>query len=322
MLEVASKVASSPSAVLITGESGTGKGLLAETIHALSPRRDGPFIKVHCAALPPTLLESELFGHVRGAFTGADRDRVGRFQQSDGGTLFLDEIGDISLDVQIKLLRVLQEKAFEQVGSSRTVTVDVRILAATNQDLPHLIRAGKFREDLFYRLNVIPIRTATLRERKSDIYELAHQFLRMHARRAGKNIVHIDDSAMETLTSYDWPGNVRELENVIEGSVVLADDGTLSLEDLPLDLLQAQSVPGGGSTFGTRRRATIAAKASSGKTSHPDWGTADSDDDSDGYRRQLIDAIRKARGNKSEAARLLGVPRSTLFSQMKKHGLV
>ncbi len=223
MIAVARKVAASPSAVLIRGESGTGKELLAEAIHAASPRAARPFVKVHCAALSQSLLESELFGHVKGAFTGADRDRIGRFEQANGGTLFLDEIGDINLEVQTKLLRVLQEMAFERVGSSQPVKVDVRILAATHQDLEALIRAGRFREDLYYRLNVIPLRTPALRERREDIFELAVFFLGRHARRIGKPVAHLDDEAVEALVAHDWPGNIRELENVIERAVVLAD---------------------------------------------------------------------------------------------------
>jgi transcriptional regulator with GAF, ATPase, and Fis domain len=185
MIVLARKVAASPSAVLILGESGTGKELLAEAIHAASPRAARPFVKVHCAALSQSLLESELFGHVRGAFTGADRDRVGRFEQANGGTLFLDEIGDINLEVQTKLLRVLQEMSFERVGSSQPIKVDVRILAATHQDLEAMIRAGRFREDLYYRINVFSLRTPPLRERKEDIFELAVHFLGRHAQRIG-----------------------------------------------------------------------------------------------------------------------------------------
>ncbi|HEX8201343.1 MAG TPA: sigma 54-interacting transcriptional regulator, partial [Isosphaeraceae bacterium] len=236
MLELGRKVAASPSAVLIRGESGTGKELLAEAIHAASPRAGGPFVKVHCAALSQGLLESELFGHVKGAFTGADRDRVGRFQQADGGTLFLDEIGDINLEVQTKLLRVLQGQAFERVGSSQPVSVDVRIVAATHQDLEALIRAGRFREDLYYRLNVISLRCPALRERKEDIFELAVHFLGHHARRAGKAVSHLDDEAIEALVAYDWPGNIRELENVIERAVVLADGPALTRDDLPVEV--------------------------------------------------------------------------------------
>ena len=233
---MARKVAASPSAVLIRGESGTGKELLAAAIHPASPRAAGPFVKVHCAALSQSLLESELFGHVKGAFTGADRDRVGRFEQADGGTLFLDEIGDINLEVQTKLLRVLQEMSFERVGSSQPITVDVRILAATHQDLEALIRAGRFREDLYYRLNVICLHTPPLRERREDIFELAVHFLDLHAQRIGKPVTHLDPEAVEALAAYDWPGNIRELENVIERAVVLADGPAVTVDDLPPEL--------------------------------------------------------------------------------------
>ena len=238
MLTLAHKVAASPSAVLIRGESGTGKELLAEAIHAASPRAGRPFVRVHCAALSQGLLESELFGHVKGAFTGADRDRMGRFEQADGGTLFLDEIGDINLEVQTKLLRVLQQRSFERVGSSQTIAVDVRIIAATHQDLEALMRAGRFREDLYYRLNVISLRTPSLRERKEDIFELAVHFLNLHAHRIGRSVTHLDDSAIEALVCHDWPGNIRELENVIEAGVVLADGPSLSMDDLPAPLRQ------------------------------------------------------------------------------------
>ena len=216
MIAMARKVAASPSAVLIRGESGTGKELLAAAIHAASPRAARPFVKVHCAALSQNLLESELFGHVKGAFTGADRDRVGRFEQANGGTLFLDEIGDINLEVQTKLLRVLQEMSFERVGSSIPTRVDVRIVAATHQDLEALIEAGRFREDLYYRLNVIPMQTPALRQRREDIFELALFFVNEHAERTGKFLTHIEPEAVEMLMAYDWPGNCRELENVIE----------------------------------------------------------------------------------------------------------
>jgi len=323
MIAMARKVAASPSAVLIRGESGTGKELLAEAIHAASPRAARPFVKVHCAALSQGLLESELFGHVKGAFTGADRDRVGRFEQADGGTLFLDEIGDINLEVQTKLLRVLQEKAFERVGSSQKLAVDVRILAATHQDLEGLIRAGRFREDLFYRLNVISLRTPSLRERKEDIFELAVHFLVKSARRSDKAVTHLDDEAVEALMAYDWPGNIRELENTIERAVVLADGPALTRDDLPPEVRQPgrrrlrPRVPAGAADARTRAAAT------------PDWGehaTAveeDGDDEIVAFeRRHLLDALGEARGNKSEAARLLAMPRSTFCSKLKKHGLL
>ncbi len=216
--------------MLIRGESGTGKELLAAAIHRASPRASRSFVKVHCAALSQSLLESELFGHVKGAFTGADRDRIGRFEQANGGTLFLDEIGDINLEVQTKLLRVLQEMAFERVGSSQSITVDVRILAATHQDLEALMRTGRFREDLYYRLNVICLQTPALRERREDIFELAVYFLDVHAQRTGKPVTHLEPEAVEALAAYDWPGNIRELENVLERAVVLADGPAVTLE--------------------------------------------------------------------------------------------
>ncbi len=325
MLKVASKVSAGHSAVLIRGESGTGKELLAQAIHAAGPRADRPFVQVHCAALSQSLLESELFGHVKSSFTGADRDRVGRFEQADGGTLFLDEIGDINLEVQTKLLRVLQEKAFERVGHNQTITVDVRIIAATHQDLEALIRLGKFREDLFYRLNVIPIWTPSLRERKEDIFELAVHFLGRHAERNGRDVGNIDDEALEALMAYDWPGNIRELENAIERAIVLCDGPTLTLDDLPAEVRSpgrrrirpALPAIGGGRAPGARHL---------GSSARPGEGPMGDDfagdPESDAYERhRLIDALEEAGGNKSEAARLLGLPRSTFFSKLKKHGV-
>ncbi len=330
MIALARKVAASPSAVLIRGESGTGKELLAEAIHAASPRADRPFVKVHCAALSQTLLESELFGHVKGAFTDAHRDRVGRFEQADGGTLFLDEIGDINLEVQTKLLRVLQEMSFERVGSSQTINIDVRILAATHQDLEGLIRAGKFREDLYYRLNVISLRVPALRERKEDVFELAVTFLADHARRVGKTVTHLDEHAVEALTAYDWPGNIRELENVIERAVVLADGPSIGPSDLPNEVRRPAQTP--------RRRPREAVTAASSRKQFPTpvstvpaispmWnepaGEEVWDNDFLAFERQrLIDSLDEARGNKSEAARLLGMPRSTFCSKLKKHGML
>ena len=340
MLEVARKVAASTSAVLIRGESGTGKELLAEAIHSASPRADRSFVQVHCAALSQGLLESELFGHVKGAFTGADRDRVGRFEQANGGTLFLDEIGDINLEVQTKLLRVLQEMAFERVGSSQTIKVDVRIVAATHQDLESLIRAGKFREDLFYRLNVIPIETPTLRERREDIFELAVHFLGLHAERIGRSVSHIDDEAVEALVAYDWPGNVRELENVVERAVVLSDGPALTLDDLPLDVRRstrrrgrsAPSLTYSGATRSSSQpeparipsdRALAPGQSRSTSVAVVEAVTeraADLEAESD-EKLHLLNALAGAHGNKSEAARLMGLPRSTFFSKLKKHGL-
>jgi transcriptional regulator with GAF, ATPase, and Fis domain len=327
MLEVARKVSASNSAVLIRGESGTGKELLAQAIHAAGPRAARPFVQVHCAALSQGLLESELFGHVKGAFTDAMRDRVGRFEQADGGTLFLDEIGDISLEVQTKLLRVLQEMAFERVGSSQTIAVDVRIIAATHQDLEGLIRVGKFREDLFYRLNVIPIRAPSLRERKEDIFELAVHFLGRHAERIGRSVGHIDDDAVEALIAHDWPGNIRELENVIERAVVLCEGPALTLHDLPVEIRQPslrRSRPSLSTASRTRPASRVLAPltSSSFQEEVPTLDRSEGEPEAMAFERhRLADALEQAHGNKSVAARLLGMPRSTFFSKLKKHGL-
>jgi DNA-binding NtrC family response regulator len=327
MIEHARKVAPSAATVLILGESGTGKELLAEAIHSASPRAGKKFVKVHCAALSQNLLESELFGHVKGAFTDAVRDRVGRFQEADGGTLFLDEIGDINWEVQTKLLRVLEERSFERVGSSQAISVDVRILAATHQDLHELIRAGRFREDLYYRLNHFRISTPALRDRKEDIFELAVHFLNQHARRAGQgaSATHLDESAIEALVTYDWPGNIRELANVIERAVILADGPAVTLDDLPAEVRRPPA----------RRRSRAAARAVAAAVAsarprriaiaRPFWEEPGEDTDDPEFlayeRQRLIDALEEARQNKSEAARLLAMPRSTFFSKLKKHGL-
>ena len=214
-------VAYSAATVLVQGESGTGKELVARALHARSPRRAQPFVALNCGALTETLLESELFGHVKGAFTGASRDHKGLFEAADGGTIFLDEIGDIPLSTQVRLLRVLQEGEIKRVGSTDSVKVDVRVIAATHRDLPKLVKAGKFREDLFYRLNVIAIPLPPLRERLDDVPLLAHHFVRRYADRLGKKVRTLAPEAIELLCGYRWPGNVRELENAIERAVVL-----------------------------------------------------------------------------------------------------
>ena len=233
---VAKQVASSRATVLVTGESGTGKGELARAIHALGPRAKAPFVTLHCAALAESLLESELFGHEKGAFTGAIARRDGRFQQAHGGVLFLDEIGEISPGIQVKLLRFLQEKSFERVGGNETIKVDVRLIAATNRDLKAEIKRGAFREDLYYRLNVIAIELPPLRERRGDIGPLASFFLARYAKENGRNIEAFSDQALTLLGKYDWPGNVRELENVIERAVVLCDGPQVDVRHLPPSL--------------------------------------------------------------------------------------
>jgi transcriptional regulator with GAF, ATPase, and Fis domain len=317
VLETVRKVAGSESSVLIRGESGTGKELVARVLHENSPRRSGPMICVHSAALSPTLLESELFGHVKGAFTGAHRDRIGRFQAASGGTLFLDEIGDISLDIQIKLLRVLQERCFEPVGGTQTIQVDVRVIAATHQDLEKLIAQSRFREDLYYRLNVITIPMPPLRERTEDIMELALHFLMRSAQKCGKRITHIDPEALAALERHPWPGNVRELENVIERAVVLAETDRITVADLPAEIGRPGRLPsriietkpdGRRTAVGFSETASVSELGSD--TATPAW-----------EREALVGALRKCSGNKARAARLLGLPRSTYFSKLKKHGI-
>jgi len=233
IFDVIEQVAPSKASVLITGESGTGKELVAQAIHEHSPRARAPFVKLHCAALAETILESELFGHEKGSFTGAAARREGRFKQADGGTLFLDEIGEISPALQVKLLRFLQERTFERVGGNETLKVDVRIIAATNRDLTAEIATGKFREDLYYRLNVVNIEMPPLRARPSDLVPLATHFLRRFAKENGKRIDGLSDDAIERIGAYRWPGNVRELENVVERAVVLCDGPVLSAKHLP-----------------------------------------------------------------------------------------
>lgn len=306
IMDTVRKVAASETSVLLRGESGTGKELLAKAIHENSARHDGPLITVHCAALSAGLLESELFGHVKGAFTGAHGDKPGRFELATGGTLFLDEIGDISPETQVKLLRVLQQREFERVGGTQTIQVDVRVIAATHQNLERLIADGKFREDLYYRLNVISVTLPPLRERLEDILELAVYFLRRAASRAGKRIVRFEDEALNLLTDYSWPGNIRELQNVVERAVVLAEGETISLADLPPDL-QA------GLPEGRRITSDAALKR--------DFQNSDNDDPLT-ERQALIEALEKCGGNKARAARLLGLARSTYFSKLKKFGLM
>ncbi len=230
------RVADTPTTVLITGESGTGKELVARALHEHSSRKDKPFIKVNCAAIPKELIESELFGYERGAFTGAVASKPGRFELANGGTLFLDEIGEIPIEMQVKLLRALQESEFERVGGIKTIRVDVRLVAATNRDLKKLIAAGSFREDLFYRLNVVPIRLPALRERTGDIPLLAEHFLAKFNERLRKKVEGLDADATEVLVQYPWPGNIRELENVIERAVLFCDESKLHAKDLPPDV--------------------------------------------------------------------------------------
>jgi DNA-binding NtrC family response regulator len=300
--------------VLIRGESGTGKELLARAIHDNSPRSEAPLVAVHCAALAPSLLESELFGHVRGAFTDARDDKVGRFALAHGGTLFLDEIGDISLDIQVKLLRALQERTIEPVGGSQPIHVDVRMVAATHRNLEELIADGRFREDLYYRLNVVSVTLPPLRERGDDIFELALFFLRRAAERTGKRIMQFDDQAIAALMQHSWPGNIRELENVVERAVVLAEGDRITLDGLPAPMRGGQVRPR-GSASPASRSAILQPRTAALRTRTP------AEFEESDERELLLNALGRCRGNKAEAARLLNMPRSTYHSKLKKYGL-
>jgi transcriptional regulator with GAF, ATPase, and Fis domain len=326
LMQQARKVAPADSVVLLRGESGTGKELLARAIHDNSPRASRPFVAVHCSALSPSLLESELFGHVKGAFTNAIRDKVGRFEAANGGTLFLDEIGDISIEVQIKLLRVLQERTFERVGSSEPLKVDVRIVAATHQDLEGLMRQGRFREDLFYRLNVLPIVLPPLRERAEDIAELALHFLRFYSERMNKPTTGIDDDALAYLKAHPWPGNIRQLENAIQHAVVIAEKPVVTVEELPPDLYEGhfalvdekeeleENVPETADYWASP--SALAAPPALRSLIQNKRAERDRRE-----RETLVRALAAAGGNKAEAARALGMARSTFISRLKRLGL-
>jgi two-component system response regulator HydG len=295
IMHTVEQVGGSVATVLISGESGTGKEVVADAIHAASPRRDRPLIKLSCAALPDSLLESELFGHERGAFTGARSEKAGRFEMANGGTLFLDEIGEISPSTQVKLLRVLQNGQFERLGGTRTIQSDVRIVAATNRDLQREIAEQRFRVDLFYRLNVVDIQLPPLRSRKEDIPPLATYFLNLYAEKNGKRITGFSEDAMRALISHDWPGNVRELENTIERAVVFTNEGEVPLSVLP----QAE-------TLSPDSRPTLTFKVGMRL--------------GDLERQAIKSALEHSRGNKPMAARLLGVGLRTIYRHfdMKK----
>lgn len=293
-------------AVLVTGESGTGKEIAAEALHLESHRKNRPLVKVDCASVADDLLESELFGHKKGAFTGADRDRPGRLLQADHGTLFLDEIGDISPRMQLRLLRFLQEQTFTPVGQDTPVQVDVRVIAATNVDLQEKVRTGQFREDLYYRLKVVEIHLPPLRERKACIPLLVHHFLTYFAEKLGRNVYSVSDQTMQVLSRYSWPGNVRELRHVIERGCVMCTGTTLLIEHLPQELLR-------DSTGGFR-----AQTGDSTESYDIDAGSGPFASEKD----LLLAMLNRAGGNKSKAARLLGIDRSTLYRKMKRYNLV
>jgi len=297
VLATVERVAPTNSTVLLGGESGVGKDLIARAIHEKSRRASGPFVKINSTAIPENLLESELFGYEKGAFTGATTSKPGKFELADKGTLFLDEIGDVPPAIQVKLLRVLQEREFERLGGTRTVKVDVRLLAATNRDLREALEQGTFREDLYYRLNVVPIDIAPLRERKEDIPDLANLFLARFAKDSGRQLRGISPAAMQVLLGHYWPGNVRELQNVIERACALAAGPELDVGDVQLDL--------------PRNRGGAAADRFL-----PDGMTLDQWED-----EMIREALKRANGNKSQAARLLGLSRNALRYRLSKIGI-
>jgi two-component system response regulator AtoC len=308
LFDVIRQVAPTQASVLIQGPSGTGKELVANAIHRLSSRSRGPFVAVHCAALSPTLLESELFGHEKGAFTGAVSRRKGRFEQADGGTLFLDEIGEIEPAIQVKLLRVLEERRFERVGGDETIEVDIRLLTATNRDLKKLVEEGIFREDLYYRLSVVPVNLPPLSERAGDIPLLADHFIRDFAERNGRAITGITPDAVNLLCAYSWPGNVRELRNTIERMVVLSSGGRLTARDVPPQIRAAGNAPAGGGT--------AANNASSPSTPQPAAGSL-----AETEKRKILDVLAKHRGNRTRAAVELGISRRTLHRKLNEYGI-
>jgi DNA-binding NtrC family response regulator len=292
------RVAPTRATVLLAGESGVGKDMIARAIHHHSPRADRPFVKINCTSIPENLMESELFGYEKGAFTGANISKPGKFEQADTGTVFLDEIGDVPASVQVKLLRILQEREFERLGSNKTKHIDVRVLAATNVDLRAALEQGTFREDLYYRLNVMPLNIPSLRERKEDIPYLAEHLVKKLSKDLGSPVNAISEGAVERLMSYYWPGNVRELENVLERSMVLSTGPVLQAEDIRLDMQPRSKVQAGGDHF------------------LPDGMTLDE------YEQSIIkEALKRANGNKSQAARLLGLTRNALRYRLTQMGL-
>jgi len=301
VFDLVEKVADCDSTILITGETGTGKGLVAKAIHQYSNRKNKPFISINCGAIPENLLESELFGHVRGAFTGATVSKSGKFELAHGGTIFLDEIGDMSPDLQVKVLKVLEEGEFEQVGGAKTLKVDVRVIAATHRDLPEEVKNGNFREDLFYRLYVIPIGLPALRDRKSDIPYLISYFMQMSNYNNNRQIEGVSEGALQVMLSYSWPGNVRELRNVVERLVVLIGSGKISANDLPKELKAVNGYA-----------ATQSIEIS-------DDGISLNHAVTEFEKDLILQSLEKTKWVKNKAAKLLQLNRTTLVEKIKRH---
>ncbi|MEK6706942.1 MAG: sigma-54 dependent transcriptional regulator [Bdellovibrionota bacterium] len=318
IFSIIEKLSRVDTAVLIRGESGTGKELVAQALHYNGPRKDNRFVTINCSAIPETLIESELFGHEKGAFTGADSRKIGRFQYADGGTLFLDEIGDVSHAMQVKLLRVIQEKRFTPVGANREVEVNVRIVAATNRNLEEMVKHGEFREDLFYRLNVLPVLLPPLRERKNDIDVLVTYFIEKFNQQHSKNITGVSQDAMETFKSHSWPGNIRELENVIEHAFVIESSNEISISSLP------ETLAGLGRSPGLLTAADIPEVATEANTpgfkldiDHLDFQANKEEFE----RRFLISALQTFRGRINQTALHANIPKKTLLRKLSKYGI-
>jgi transcriptional regulator with GAF, ATPase, and Fis domain len=314
LFDVIEKAAKSEAPVIIYGESGTGKELAARAIHQLGRRKEEAFIQFNCAALNESLLESELFGHVKGAFTGAYRHRQGRFEAADRGDIFLDEIGDVPLSIQVKLLRVLETKQFEHVGDDRPLSVDVRIITATNKNLEELVAQKKFREDLFFRINVFPIFLPPLRERSEDIPLLVNSFIRRLRAKTGKKITGLSAEAMDRFMQYHWPGNVRELKSALEYAFVVAEKGLIENEQLPVNIITP------------RKKESSVTFPSTAPTVYPyqAFGQSFSEDFNPQHQQEkgsLIKALQQCRGNQTQTARLLGINRVTVWNRMKKYGI-
>jgi DNA-binding NtrC family response regulator len=304
LLKLINQVAQSEAPVFLRGESGTGKSLIAEAIHQASPRRDGPFITINCPAIPSTLIESELFGHEKGSFTGAIKTKEGKFELAENGTVFLDEIGDLSIDLQVKILRVIQNKEFERVGGLKTIKTNARLIAATNSNVEKAVQEGRFREDLYYRLNVLPMYIPSLRERKDDIHVLVKHFLEICSKRENKNFMPISEDIINVLNEYSWPGNIRELENIVERAVILGKEPELKLSDFSINKgFQQQQTLLSTPTIETRINEQAVTSLR------------------DIEYKNLMDALQKTSGNISKTAKILGMSRDTLYRKMKKYGI-
>ena len=312
VFELVEKAAWSESPIIIFGETGTGNELIAQAIHKLGRRKDKPFIQLNCAALNESLLESELFGHVKGAFTGAIRHRIGRFETADGGDIFLDEIGDVPTSIQVKLLRVLEQKEIERVGDHQPIPVDVRLITATNKNLEEMIRRQEFREDFYFRINVIPIYIPPLRDRLDDIPLLVDSFIRSLVKRTGKNITGLTTDSLNYLLGYSWPGNIRELKSVLEYAFVVAEEGLIKPDQLPQNIIKPED------SISARSNQVTRSNQENGN-SHSDTINSNSNDPRE--KTELVSALNQAKGNQSEAARILGISRVTVWNRMKKYNI-